>query len=148
MWIRSKSFEHPSKVCGSSQGSSPQRRNLMEFHSEGPVPLTFTCLHVAKWRHKLWEMTVSLEPLLTLIGPLGVSEWITAIMKSRFLFSFFANVLTEGRGKDIHSFNDKGNRASLMHGQDDMLAADIFHVHPSPCLPDYTFIKATEWIPG
>ena len=45
-------------------------------------------------------MTVSLEPLLILIGPLGVSEWITAIMKSRFLFSFFASVLTEGRGKE------------------------------------------------
>lgn len=60
-------------------------------------------------------MTVSLEPLLILIGPLGVSEWITAIMKSRFLFSFFASVLTEGRGKDIHPLNGKGGRASLMH---------------------------------
>lgn len=34
--------------------------------------------------------------------------------KQIFVF-FFANVLTEGRGKDIHPFNDKGNRASLMH---------------------------------
>ena len=36
-------------------------------------------------------------------------------MENRFLFSFFASVLTEGRGKDGHPFNDKGSRASLMH---------------------------------